>query len=309
MLTYKDEAFLNQSLRIMRILYTTLRDIPTQEAKKGFEQLDKDERKRYSRKDGKDTIKFDVIAEKIITSQYEGIAGHNVFFREIFEIPGISITEEQGRYPNDRKINQNTPVIISDPVDRSSYLERILEKFESECTTMGEVFDREREEIGEEHARVEACNASLTLLKDGDIKYSLVLNLFTGEIFIGEPSGIYCGNIMEIKKRDEFKEQPEFKTEETLNLLCYNNGSKYQSNFKGTHLRLFNPVDIQSPGGPNRFTYLLQEPEGKITSDVGLIAHNGEKVQEILPNIAMAYFSQGRLAAYKLFCDREHASC
>ena len=34
-----------------------------------------------------------------------------------------------------------------------------------------------------------------------------------------------------------------------------------------------------------------------------MIAHNGEKIQELLPNVAMALFSHGALQAFKLFCD------
>ena len=59
----------------------------------------------------------------------------------------------------------------------------------------------------------------------------------------------------------------------------------------------------QRPIGPLRFTYLINydsKPSG-----VGLVAHNGEKIQELLPNISIALFSKGELQAYKLFCDPE----
>ncbi len=81
----------------------------------------------------------------------------------------------------------------------------------------------------------------------------------------------------------------------------------YESNRRGTHLRFF-PLDpaasaVIGPVGPMRFTYLARFPGEPDPPAIGAIAHNGEKVQELLPNVAVALFSRGVLQAYKLFCD------
>ena len=185
-------------------------------------------------------------------------------------------------------------------------MERILETHGAECSTLGEVFDSERVRIGEGRARIEACNSSVTLLKDNMIKYSIVLNLFTGETFLAYEKGVFTGNIAEVSDIDDFQIPVSFKDDETLNMLCYCQGNKYENNRTGTHLRHFPLVDVGGfPGGPNRFTYLLSEETDEPVSPIGVIAHNGEKIQESLPNIAVAFFSKGDLQAYKLFCDRE----
>ena len=89
-------------------------------------------------------------------------------------------------------------------------------------------------------------------------------------------------------------------------MLCYNEGRRYHHNRLGTHLRSFPLVrGIRGPIGPLRFTYLMAE-NGQPLSKIGVVAHNGEKIQEALPNVAVAFFSGGALQAYKLYCDPEH---
>lgn len=57
--------------------------------------------------------------------------------------------------------------------------------------------------------------------------------------------------------------------------------------------------------GPLRFTHLLRYEDAE-DSNIGIVAHNGEKIQEILPNVSIALFSKEKLRAYKLFCDPEY---
>ncbi|MDI6721578.1 MAG: hypothetical protein QMD85_04250, partial [Candidatus Aenigmarchaeota archaeon] len=85
--------------------------------------------------------------------------------------------------------------------------------------------------------------------------------------------------------------------------LCYTTEGKYENNRKGTHLRFFplHDFSFQGPVGPMRFTYILKFGDEK-DNEAGIVAHNGEKIQESLPNIGMALFSR-ELNAYKLFCD------
>ncbi|HIG93793.1 MAG TPA: hypothetical protein VJI32_05785 [Candidatus Nanoarchaeia archaeon] len=302
-LTEEDLEMLNGSLKIFRKMYGTLRALEVTEAKADLNSLPVKMRQRYARKDKKDTIYFDIVAEDAISLGHD-FYGHDALFKRAYDKSGVIITEEKGKVGSSR-IEHSTPVIISDPADRSSYLEKIIEEHGSAGTTMGEVFDFERKKIGESHARVEGCNSSVTLLKDNMIKYSLILNLFTGEVFVAYPGGIFSGDIKIVDTIDDLKNEVTFKRDETLNMLCYSEGSKYENNRKGTHLRHFpQEMNIKSPGGPIRFTYLLEEGKEKVSS-VGVIAHNGEKIQESLPNIAVAFFSKGKLWAYKLFCSQE----
>jgi hypothetical protein len=303
--TDEDVQMLNGSIQIMKNMYLHLRKLSIDEAKKDISELDEKTRRLYARKDGKDTGFFDIVAENAISLGVD-FFGHYSLFQRVYSQSGVIITEERGRVPFDRRIEHNTPVIISDPVDRSSYLEDIISRH-NKYILMGEVFDAEREKIGDNHARVEGCNSSVTLLKDNMIKYSIILNLFTGEVFVAYEPGIFYGDITSISDVSDLNNEARFKTNETQAMLCYTKDGKYENNRMGTHLRFFDLVrSIKSPGGPNRFTYLLEETGEEPVSFIGVIAHNGEKIQESLPNIAVAYFSSGQLQAFKLFCDREY---
>jgi len=305
-MTDEDMHMLRGSIEIMQRMYAHLRELSVEEATKDISELDDRIRRLYARKDGKDTVFFDIVAENAISLGATSY-GHYSLFQRVYSQSGVIITEERGRVPSDRRIEHNTPVIISDPVDRSSYLEKITLQHAGKCSTMGEVFDAERERIGDDHARVEACNSSVTLLKDNTIKYSVILNLFTGEVFVAYEPGVFYADITKLDGVTGLERQAKFKTDETLIMLCYTKGDKYENNRMGTHLRFFD-LDrlIESPGGPNRFTYLLEETGEEPVSPIAVIAHNGEKIQESLPNIAVAYFSDGELRAYKLFCDRAY---
>ena len=295
---------LDGSLRIMNHLYNFLRGLDVQEAKVNLKELDKETQRKYRRKDKKDTTRLDIVAEDIISVSPD-FSGHIGLFQQVYRESGFVITEERGKVgPEDSRIWHNTPVIISDPTDRSSYLESMIEAHQDSCRTIGDVFDAEVERIGEAHARVEGCNASVTLLKKNEIIYSVIINLLTGEVFVAYEPGVFYGNINSINCHKDLTQRAKFKKDETLCMLCYCEGDKYVHNFEGTHLRFF-PLEksIRSPGGPIRFTYLLEEEGNQNVSNVGVIAHNGEKIQESLPNIAVAHFSRGELAAYKLFCD------
>jgi hypothetical protein len=174
--------------------------------------------------------------------------------------------------------------------------------------TMGEVFDKERAKIGEARARVEGCNSSVTFLRDNMLKYSMVLNLLTGETFVASPMGLFSGDITIAKTHEDLTDRLQFHSDENQTALYYCEGPKYVSNREGTHLKFFPAANIEKSGGPNRFTYLLvpKHTDPNYVNPVGFIAHNGEKIQESLPNIVFALYSGGELKAFKLFCDLDH---
>jgi hypothetical protein len=179
---------------------------------------------------------------------------------------------------------------------------------------VGEIFDRETEKIGLPAARRRACNSSVTLIKDNEIKYTAVMNLFTGDVFVGSAKGIFHGNIKTYnpEKRVLINTPVNFDNSENMSTICYTLKGKYENNRMGTHLRFFplHPISYKRPVGPMRFCYLVrfqdESEEDMKDLKVGVVAHNGEKIQESLPNIAIAHFSKGELEAYKLFCDPKY---
>ena len=302
----KDTMMLNGSLTIMRRMYHDLCRLPVAKAIRHISQMDPEIQELYSRKDGKDTRWFDVVAEDIICLGGDNGFGHYSLFQRIYRQSGVVITEERGRVPKDRRIENNTPIIISDPVDGSSHLERMIKQFGDSCQTMGDIFAAELKRIGKPLARVQSPNASVTFLKDNQIRYAIILNLLTGEVFVAYERGVFYGPISRITDESKLHNRIIIKNSESMQMLCYNKKGKYDNNLNGTHLRFFT-IDngIDSPIGPIRFAYLLDDRRNPV-SNIGVIAHNGEKIQESLPNIAVAFFSSGSLLAFKLFCDREY---
>ena len=311
-LTDEDIDMANGSVSIMSRMYERLRALPVEEARKNLSEFDEKTQKKYARKDMKDTRYFDIVAEDLI-SLGDGCSGHLDLSQRIMGKMGVIITEECGRVPREPRIDHDTPVIISDPVDGSSYFADVIKRLSrGSGEEMSTLFNREIEEVGLAKARRHACNSSVTFLRDNMIKYTLVLNLFTGDIYIGSANGIFRGNVESIKDIKDIKTPIEFFDDENLTMICYTREKgKYEQNRKGTHLRFF-PLHPESmaeigPMGPLRFTRLVKY-ENDDKTEAGVIAHNGEKIQEMLPNISMAFFSGGKLRAYKLFCDPEYAA-
>ena len=305
-LTDSDEIMLAGTLGIMRHMFHVLRDIPVGEAARDLSQFDERTRAKYSRKDMKDTRFFDIVAEDTIALG-NGCSGHMDQIQRVYNQTGVIITEECGRVPREVRIEHSTPTIISDPVDSSSYFDDILKRHGEGEMRVGDAFDRELESVGEPAVRRHACSSSVTLIKDNEIKYTVVLNLLTGDIYVGSARGLYRGDVRAFDATTDIRIPLEFDDAENMQMLCYTTTGKYENNRRGTRLRFF-PLHERarkSPVGPMRFTYLLRFGDG-MDSQVGVLAHNGEKIQEALPNIAMAYFSGGRLNAYKMFCDAHY---
>lgn len=304
-ITDSDIRMVNASVTNFQHLYKALRDLPVADAVRDLSSLAPDIRERYARKDRKDTNFFDVAGEDAISLGL-GFSGHMDAMLRAYGTPGVIITEECGRIPRETRIERATPVIISDPVDSTSYFEDIMHRLAESNDRVGAVLDRERDRVGDLAARRHACNTSVTLIKDNAIKYTLVLNLMTGDVYLGWPRGVTSGDIQRASDAESVSTPVRFHGGESLQMLCYTRPEgKYETNRASTHLRFF-PLEPAAfakigPVGPMRFTNLVRF--GEEPQPVGLIAHNGEKIQELLPNVAIAFFSNGELAAYKLFCD------
>lgn len=300
---------LDRSIEIMSQLFERLRDLPVEDAIKDISELDKRKQERYKRKDRKDTRMFDIVAEDAI-SIGDGFPGNMDQMQRVYNRTGVIITEECGRVPREIRIEHDTPTIISDPVDSSSYFDDVIRRLAGQHDRVGAIFDKEVESVGEATARRHACNSSVTLIKDNMIKYTVVLNLFTGDIYVGSPKGVFRGDVKRARTLADVNTPLEFSEHESLVMLCYTrHQGKYEINRNGTHLRFFPLHEFAKtpvgPVGPMRFTYIVKFGDER-DGDVGVVAHNGEKIQESLPNMAMALFSGGALCAYKLFCDAEY---
>ncbi|HLC68181.1 MAG TPA: hypothetical protein VJI12_04880 [archaeon] len=303
-LTPQDQDMMESSLKIMGHLYGEIRAMPISEVIKDVSSLGS-RASRYARKDKKDTLVVDAMAEDIISGG-NSHPGHTAAMQRIYDPQGIIITEECGRIPRDALIDHASPVIMSDPMDSSTYCEDLMNRH-SDKGRAGDAFDAERALVGEVKARTHACNSSVTLLKDHEIKYTIIVNMMTGDTYVGSKNGVFRGNIESAKSVADISVPLKFSNEYNLMLLCYNAKGKYDNNRLGTNLVCL-PLHESSwlgPVGPMRFAHLIDFGDG-VTCEVGTIAHNGEKIQESLPNIAIALFSNDELRAYKLFCDRDH---
>ncbi len=100
-LTDEDSKMLQGSLEIMTQMYGTLRALEVQRAKVDISQLDEKTRKRYSRKDKKDTRFFDIVAEDAISLGHD-FFGHDALFKRVYNQSGVVITEEKGKVGSSR---------------------------------------------------------------------------------------------------------------------------------------------------------------------------------------------------------------
>jgi len=310
-LTQQDEDAMDGSVKIIKRLFDRIRDIPIEDAKKDISEFSLDIRQKYCRKDTKDTSFADMVAEDIICGS-RNEPGHSNLIRDVYDIGGVIITEEQGKYPrDDTRIDHRTPVIISDPIDASKYFDKMMSDHSGKKNVkrVGDAFDKELVYVGTK-ARRHACNSSLTMLRDNSLKYTVVANLLTDDIYIASPRGVLMGDISKVKGAGDINTEVKFSDHEGKKLICYTTEKgKYEINRHGTHLRLLdfdkaeyrNAVGDIGVVGPLRFTYLL-DYNGDV-SPFHVVGHNGEKIQEALPNIVVARYSKGRLNAYKLFCD------
>jgi len=309
MFTEEDAEMINGSLEIFYKMYDKLRGMSLKIATTDIDSLGERIRKRTFGKETKDTTFLDIFIEDALAlGKRIDATGHHSLFKDVYGKDGVLILEEQGKIESSR-IEHDTPVIISDPLDGSTNLANLIDEC-SDCKTMGEIFDKAVNELGEERAKREACTSSITLIKDNMIKYSLILNLFNGDAILAYPKGVFVNNINKRPVLEDFVDKVEFREdyndEKRYHLLCYTGREEYKNNLRGTLLRFFILDDeIKFKSGPMRFAYLTQT-EDKNIPKVGLIAHNGEKIQEFLPNIAVALFSKGNLQAYKLFCDPKY---
>ncbi|HLD77668.1 MAG TPA: hypothetical protein VJB16_01440, partial [archaeon] len=126
-MTEADGQMLDASVQVLKNLFSALRELPVADAMRPISELDERTRAKYSRKDRKDTRFIDIVAEDALSVGC-GFSGHVDAMLRAYGTPGVIITEECGRVPRATRIEHDTPVIISDPVDSTSYFEDIMRR-------------------------------------------------------------------------------------------------------------------------------------------------------------------------------------
>ena len=320
------QSMLEGSFKILRNAYSIIIDTPPEESIKPLSELSEKNQEIFGKKEKKDTINLDIIAERALSGS-DDINGNLDIAARIFpNIPVVWVTEERGKvvkregsyeYDKSVEIHGGTPLFISDPIDQSSSLTDIVKKHTKNAKTIGSVFDNYLNYLTSKGRKIEAAvaapNVSFTFIRQRSIIYTMVLNLVTSEVYVAHAGGILTGKLNDKKESSlsDLTQGFEFnhavrKPKENLNMVCYASGEKYLANLEGTSLTLFQRItEIPKPVGPLRFRYLSKDIDEELTP-VGLIAYNGEKVQELLPSVAMAYFSQGELWVWKLLCDQDY---
>jgi hypothetical protein len=290
----EDFDMLGLSLQTIRKTYGSIRDISLEAAVADLSSSSSCQGKKL-----KDTLGLDRVAEQqIISSLLE--ASERIYGKE-----ALVISEECGRAGASR-ISPGTPVFISDPFDGSKFAESKIREHIS-LGYLGKVFDAVHEENGHSISMIVAPTTSFTMIRDGELKFSVVANLVRGDVFSMSQDGIYVGNpAMEPRESIFIYKQFGFREQMGDKMVCYCGREPYALNMAHTGLGgLFERDEmITFAAGPSRFSYLLPEAEEHFP-DTGVLAYNGEPAQEFLPTLAAAFFSGGRLNAYKLCasCD------
>ena len=153
---------------------------------------------------------------------------------------------------------------------------------------------------------------------------NIPFNFLTGELYVGCEDGVYVANmpvheniineingkgkiispkkITSLQDVKEYGKQVRFSRADSLQAVMYLIGEEYENNLEQTPLKDFSTQILLrngddslisskgGPGGPGRIAYLRHTEQSEIP-EVPVLAYNGEKIQESLPSVAMAYLA------------------
>ncbi len=306
--TQKDWKMMEHSLESLKRANSGLRELSLESACKDVSNFS-----LFSGKKDADTKMLDAVPEEYIVAGHEG--GAVPPFTDSYGIYGIVMSEERGK-SSQRRILPETPVVISDPLDGSTRLKGQLEDNLGRFGTVGDMFDSYRQEMGG-LAEIVAPVSSITLMKDGELKYSLVLNLFTGMVYAACDGGVYSGQISDELRLDELLNRDNMaewrsqtaegaEEKEKPSIFCNRKGKAREENFTGCHMADFfeHYTAADYFAGPSRFVYLLDSSEAEYP-ELDAIGFNREPISEWISDICFAQNSGGALRAYLMSPDRQ----
>lgn len=283
----------------------TLKDIQIALEKQSARQLIK-----QSKSGKEDSLILDVLPEHML---YQ-------YLIERYDKNTVLITEERGEYQFD-KISTAEIVVFADPTDRSKHLKAFIEKqlADRDGLLFGDIV-RSRTIVPDWHKFVTengSCQGgvgstpgavsisgpccSLTVVKRGQLLFTLCLNYITREIFIACKAHVGYNDIDKVVPAPasrNFRTWPSLKFDatEAQSYVTYL-GKKYEENLVKSDLidDTFMPLE-REPGGPARILYLSDLNSSK----PAFILSNGEKIGEWIGWLAFCKFYDG-LTAYSIY--------
>jgi len=230
----------------------------------------------------------------------------------------VLITEETGKMHSGKKgIGPTQTVFVCDPTDRSIKLhEFITAMMDREPSyrsrevhdVIGENLEEWQNRIG--NPSISGASASMTVIRDRIVLFSVMVNYVTGEIFVANSIGTKYGNMEEdtdITKMNDL----EFPANQPKNhsFATFLKKPGYPENLQKCSLGLKEEdcIDPWAPG-PMRILYLSSLNSGN--ESVSFILSNGEKIGEWLPWLPWIKYARDpvesdehALEAYRIFFD------
>jgi hypothetical protein len=247
-----------------------------------------------------DSLLLDVLPENILRNQLLDDYDEHV----------VLVTEEKGKF-NFEEINEAEVVAFSDPTDRSKYLEKfiqqeILDKGNSNLL-FGSLLDSKDtidkwEKFTGVPARLSGACCSITIVKRGEICFSMILNYITQELVIACKDFIgysYVKNINLKAGNCDFSRWAKInfpKPKENTSYVTFL-GKNYRECLDKSDIldNAFTPLE-QEPGGPARILYLSNINK----NPAGFILSNGEKIGEWIHWLGFCKYNEN-LVAYSVY--------
>lgn len=258
-----------------------------------------------------------------------------------YDKKNIFVTEEQepglNEWPKSTDSNSDDVVFISDPVDRSKYMEKFFrlvsagKEKQSVFEIMKEINSKKiwEESIGDKPVTITGATTALSCLVGGKILYSVIANHISSSITIAGPNGVYQmelpSTIEKVKKVDLAYIQKNGKRlifpsanescldkREKMRFVAFNGKSGYPENLVDSMIIVDDPnsyIHHNEPGGPSRVLYLSELQKGN--GPVGFIVANGEKITEWIHWLAFVKYAENTdgnpaLMIYEVSNERPH---
>lgn len=264
----------------------------------------------------KDTFVLDSVPENIIKDRVQSFFTNAIFVTEETD----DITRKY--WPLNPDPDLQPLLIFSDPVDRTKYLKKFIDKYlelskDNAKKKFGDIINDSNavkiweKKIAEKPAIITGATISVTCLRNGSILFSVIVNIITQTIFVACPAGVYqmqLPHYLDDKKMEKVdfdsiqKENNSLffpPSEETCKspddfkrFVTFLGKSGYRENFDDSMIFLDDADSFlhhNEPGGPSRVHFLSDLQ--KNYDPIGFIMSNGEKITEWLPWLAWVKYA------------------